>query len=120
MVPTMTNQLPSPAGIVAANLDMLMKDRKWKAPQLAHNSGVSVREVYHVIKGERFCRTDTLEKLALAFRLRSWELLVPHTSVETLKSGEVGQIVHDFLNTGPEGRQHIKVVASREVALFRG
>lgn len=115
----MTTKQRTPAEIVSRNLKMLLDDRDWKPADLSRRSGVGARTVAYALDGERNSGILTLERMALPFRLRGWELLIPHESVETLKSGAMAEIAINFLRSSPEGREHIQMVAAREATFTR-
>lgn len=66
--------------IVAANLKALMDhqpDNPVGQAQLKRMSGVDQRYIGRILAAESSITVDTLEKIAKAFDLQAWQLLVP-------------------------------------------
>lgn len=65
--------------ILGDNLSRLMKSRPEldSNPKLQDKSGVGLATISRIIHGQTAATLDTLEELAKAFGLQSWQLLVP-------------------------------------------
>lgn len=66
--------------LVGANISRLMQSRPKlnSNPKLGARSGIGVATISRVINGETAATLDTLAKLAAAFDLAPWQLLVPN------------------------------------------
>lgn len=67
------------AEIIADNLRALKEDRHIASDNaLARLAHVDQKSVWRILHQEQSPTVDTLEKLARAFGLHAWQLLIPH------------------------------------------
>jgi transcriptional regulator with XRE-family HTH domain len=67
---------------LAANLVVLRRGRGWSQEDLALEAGLHRTFVAHVERGARNIALDNIEKLAAAFGVETYRLLVPRSVVE--------------------------------------
>lgn len=67
---------------LAANLLVMRRARGWSQEDLALEAGLHRTFVAHVERGVRNISLDNIEKLAVAFDIEAYRLLVPRTSEE--------------------------------------
>lgn len=96
------------------NLEMLMTHTRMKPSQLAEKSGVSIRMIYFVLNGEKAPSINVTEKLASAFKLKAWHLVLPSLPQDIKKGGEIEKLIKDYLGANSEGSQHILQVAKKQ------
>jgi transcriptional regulator with XRE-family HTH domain len=100
--------------VLARNLRYLMGDRGWDQVDLAKKSGVSQKTVSNILGEIKVPTLDTVDKLASAFGLNLWHLILP-TLVEDLKSPtSIRELYAAFSTSNDQGRQFILSVAERE------
>jgi transcriptional regulator with XRE-family HTH domain len=63
--------------VLARNIIRLRQERKWSQEQLAFEAGLHRTFVAHVERHARNISLDNLEKIASAFGLEAYRLLVP-------------------------------------------
>jgi transcriptional regulator with XRE-family HTH domain len=68
----------SARSVLAANLVRLRQERGWSQEALAFECGLHRTFVGHVELQRRNISLDNLERLALAFDVPTWSLLMPH------------------------------------------
>lgn len=66
--------------LVGANISRLMQSRPKlnSNPKLGARSGIGIATISRIINGETAATLDTLSRLAAAFDLAPWQLLVPN------------------------------------------
>lgn len=96
------------------NLEMLMERSGMKPAQLAAKSGVSIRMVYFVLNGEKAPSINVAEKLAGAFKLKAWHLVLPSLPSDIKKGGEIEKLIKSYLDANSEGSEHILQVAQKQ------
>ena len=74
-LPDFTN--PSARGVLAKNLIRLRQEREWSQERLALEAGLHRTFVAHVERHSRNISLDNLEKLATAFGVETYRLLLP-------------------------------------------
>lgn len=68
---------PSARGVLAKNLIRLRQEREWSQERLALEAGLHRTFVAHVERHARNISLDNLEKLAIAFGVETYSLLLP-------------------------------------------
>jgi transcriptional regulator with XRE-family HTH domain len=68
---------PSARGLLAKNLIRLRQEREWSQERLALEAGLHRTFVAHVERHARNISLDNLEKLAIAFGVEAYSLLLP-------------------------------------------
>lgn len=105
--------------ILIENLNGLMRARKMKVPELAELSGVSLRMVRFVLKSERMPTIETINRLASAFQLSSWQLLMPNFHKQVDDGAALNAVLASYIDSDSKGRELIKSVAEREAEYNR-
>ena len=100
--------------VVAKNLRMLRKAKKWPERRLAAKSGVSQKTINNIANQESSPTIETLDKLAAAFDLRGWQLLLPNLSTDVLENGSLENLVEHYSKAPPEGKEYISRIAEKE------
>lgn len=62
---------------LAANMRALRSVRGWSQEDLAFETGLHRTFIAHCERGVRNISIDNIEKIALAFKVPVWELLIP-------------------------------------------
>ena len=68
---------PSARSVLAKNMIRLRQARSWSQEHLAHEAGLHRTFVAHVERQARNISLDNLEKIALAFGVEAYTLLLP-------------------------------------------
>jgi transcriptional regulator with XRE-family HTH domain len=108
------NKRPHPKATLATNLRHLMDLRGYSEAALARISDVSQKGINKILNQKGSATLDTLDKLAAAFGLNSWHLLMPDLPEELLSSKSLEKLYSSYRKAGPEGRKYIDHVAERE------
>lgn len=105
--------------ILSRNLRSLMDDNRWSEHDVARKSGVAQKTVNKILNRQTLPRTDTVDRLAKAFGLASWQLTLPVDPEELSDTGSFKVLLSHYLKASPDGRQHINRVAEREADYSR-
>lgn len=96
---------PEPRAI-GRNLATLMKWKGWNQTELARRSGVSQRHISDILKGLTDPTTEMVEKLAGAFAVQSWQMMMSDITEDLLTSTDLQIVVATYVST-PAGRRLI-------------
>ena len=108
-----------PADTLITNLNKFMNlfglntNRK-----LAKASGVSDRMIGKIRNKESIPSIDVTEKLASAFGLTGWQLLIPDLQEDLAKSGKLDRLIDNYSHASAEDRDFLDR-AAEQAAKFR-
>lgn len=71
------SRISSARGVLAKNLIRMRQEREWSQERLALEAGLHRTFVAHVERHARNISLDNLEKLAIAFGVETYSLLLP-------------------------------------------
>lgn len=74
--------------------------------------GFSLRTLAHAREAEHSMTLRTLQKLAAAFGLEPWQLLIPDLPAELALDKRLAQTIRDYLTAHPAGKEAIEKVAA--------
>ncbi|MBE0454859.1 MAG: helix-turn-helix transcriptional regulator [Roseovarius sp.] len=97
--------------IVVENVCAFRDRLGWSTRELARKSGVSDKMVWKVVNGESAPTTHTIEKLAKAFGIQSWELMIPGIKPDLLDGAHLYEIQSCYLSADEEGRRMMETAA---------
>jgi transcriptional regulator with XRE-family HTH domain len=103
-----------PAENLIENLRMLLEKSSMPIPLLAQKSGVSKRMIDYILAGERKAGLDVADNLAAVFGISGWQLIMPNLRWEMVKSGNLEELIQNYVNSSEAGREFILSVAERE------
>ncbi len=87
---------------------------------LAKKSGVSKRMIDYILNEDRKATVELAGKLAEAFGLTGWQLIMPSLPYEIAKNGTLNQLIKDYSHCGTESQDYINHVAQREAVYKSG
>lgn len=100
---------------IAANLRLLMKFAKHSERDLEKISGVSQKTINNILHARGEAKIPTVGKLAAAYGLSSWQMLMKSLGREVDKpGGTVGSLVESYMAASDEGQKIILGIAERE------
>jgi transcriptional regulator with XRE-family HTH domain len=100
---------------IAANLRLLMKLAKHSERDLEKISGVSQKTINNILHARGEAKIPTVEKLANAYGLRGWQLMMKTLGKEASNPGStIGALLDAFLSANEEGQKIILGIAERE------
>lgn len=104
---------------LANNLKMLIDHYDLSQKDLESKSGVSQRTISNMVRHDSgHCPSiENVEAVARAFRLKTWQLLIPGAPLEILLNATIEKVVDNFVHSTIEGRDMITRVAHREAAI---
>jgi transcriptional regulator with XRE-family HTH domain len=105
-----------PREALARNVKHLMSIHNQSEEDLAKISGVSQKTINNVVNQRTATSLDNIEKLAAAWGLTGWQLIIPSLPDELIGSGRIAKIYQNYVGSSPDGRKHIEMVAEREAA----
>lgn len=118
-LPYRSGMAETTTAVLAANLRLLMERRDWNQSELAAKSGVAQNYVSSLLREKQNPTTEILDRLAAAFKIPTWLLLVPGFTAEKVglldSPHTVPLLIAQFLSAGPEGRDVISYWAQHEV-----
>lgn len=100
--------------VLARNLRYLMGDRGWDQVDLAKKSGVSQKTVSNILNEMKVPGLDTVDKLAGAFGLNLWQLIMPGLVDDLRSPTSIREVYEAFRKTNDKGKEFILSVAERE------
>lgn len=98
--------------VLIVNILALMKAKGWSARELAKYSKVSDRMIGKILKSVSNPTTETLDKLACAFGIDAWQLLVPGITELLTKESHLGDVIHTYVDTDDDGRRVMESTAA--------
>lgn len=107
-----------PKAIIAKNLRQLMDQEGLSEAALSRRtgSGVSQKAINNILNQRQACTIETADKLARAFELDLWCLLLPRFPEDPAVIEAMRRLYESFSIASPEGRELINKVAEREAA----
>jgi Helix-turn-helix. len=104
---------------IAANISLLMKINKVSQKELERRSGVSQATISNLINpasNTKYSPTAAiLEKIAKAFNIKLWQLLIPNIPPELLASRTIEKVLENFVAADNQGRDAISRIAEAEL-----
>ena len=80
----------------------------------AKHCGVSDRYIGMILKQDSKASINTLDKIAHACDVDTWELLYPGLVAELIDNGRPNDLLQNYFNASSQGRKYINMVAERE------
>jgi len=96
------------------NLRYLMGSNGINQAQLSKKTGVSQKSISNILASEQIPSIEIVEKLASAFDLEPWHLMVSNLPNDLKSNDSIERLCHYFIRSTEEGRKHIERVAERE------
>ncbi|HET6631553.1 MAG TPA: helix-turn-helix transcriptional regulator [Rhodanobacteraceae bacterium] len=100
------------------NVRRLMNDRGMSQRALAKAAGVSQSSVGYLLRyrdiNDRHPTTSTIEAIAGAFGVQTWQLLIPEMPLELLTSPRMAALLLNYKDAAPEGRANLERIAESE------
>lgn len=81
---------------------------------LGKRAGMSQKTVHNVLAGRHKVSVESADKLAGAYGLAGWHLLLPGLPKDLLESKSISNLYNSYLSASKEGREMIDRVADRE------
>lgn len=97
------DELAPEPNTVAKNIATLMRLREWNQSELDRRSKVSQRHISDILRGQSDCTTEVIEKLADAFDIEPWQLMVPNLSDDLLAGQQLKRLISAYAEI-PAGR----------------
>lgn len=105
---------PDPRQVLARNLRHLMGLKGWSQGRLSQKSGVSQKSISNILNQEKQPTLGTVDKLAAAFNLNLWHVMLPGMPDELVDSTSVERLFDYYTKASDQGRHYISRVAERE------
>lgn len=103
-----------PRQTLARNLRFLMKREQLSEEALEKRSGVAQKTINNILNEASAATLDTLDKIAGAFGLTAWHLIMPNLPDELISSPSMEKLYRSYVSASKEGRALIEHVAERE------
>ncbi len=104
---------------VATNIALLMKINQISQKELERRSGVSQATISNLLNPSFNPRysptTNVLEKIASAFDIKLWQLLIPNIPPDLLASRTIEKVLENFVAADDQGRDAISRIAEAEL-----
>lgn len=105
---------PKTQETLAYNLFRLMESENMELETLAKKSGVSSRMIRFILKQQRVPSIEITDKLAEAFGLTGWQLIMPNLMGNLSEIKHIDSLLRDWLKADQDGRKFIESAAHRE------
>lgn len=109
----MKQSRPLPRETLAQNLQHLMELRDWSAYDLAKESGVGQKTIWNILNQQSAPSIETVDRLAAAFGLNLWHLIMSNLPDDLLQSPSLPRIIERYAHARPDDRRLIEGVAER-------
>ncbi|MGB2832969.1 MAG: helix-turn-helix transcriptional regulator [Methylotenera sp.] len=96
------------------NLNMLMNKTGTKAAWIAEKSGVSKRMIEYILDGERKSSIEIAEKIANAYGISGWQLIMPSLPYDLAKTGQLDKLINNYFHCNQITRAYVNDVMERE------
>lgn len=100
--------------VIRGNLQALMERDGLSAMVLGKKSKVAQKTVWKILNGKSAPNLDTVDKLAAAFGVTAWHLIMPNLPDELLSDRKIEQVVSLYVQAEDKVREYIHHVADRE------
>ena|SRR5579859_3727558 len=99
---------------IAKNLDFLMRKFERNELDVAKAAKMSQKTVNNLLHNRHPAKVDTVERIAKAFSLEGWQLLLPELpeTIDQLESTK--RLMENYLESSSEGQKIIAQIAERE------
>ncbi len=99
---------------LVSNLTWLMSTTGWNQVDVAKRSDVSQKSISKILRNEMVPTIELADKLAAAFGLSGWHLIMPDLPRDLVGSTSLEKLFKDFISSDEAGRELIQHAASRE------
>lgn len=99
---------------LVSNLKWLMETMGWNQVDVSKRSGVSQKSISKILRSEMVPTIELADKLAAAFGLSGWHLIMPDLPRDLIGSTSLEKLFKDFILSDDAGRELIQHVAARE------
>lgn len=100
--------------ILAKNLTFLMSQAGHSQHELAKRSGVSQKTISNILRQEQAAAVEMAEKLAAAFGLEGWHIIMPNLPTDLLAAKSMEALYASYIAASIEGRANIERIAEME------
>lgn len=107
---------PNTKEIISSNLRALIDLHQWSERVLAEKSKVAQKTVNKILNQESSPSAETIEKLAKAFGLNGWQLMLPNMPTDLLESPSLQVLFDNYASSSGAGREYINRIAAKEAA----
>jgi len=106
-----------PADTLVINLKMLLKKRDMKPSELSRLSGVTERMIHYILNGQRKASVEIAGKLAEAFGLTGWQIIMPSLPYDLAKSGKLDKLIDNYSHCNQTTQSYVSQVMEREILI---
>lgn len=85
--------------VFVENVKRLMERRGWRQEQLGEKSGISQSHIGNLLRKQHAPSPKKIDRIAAAFGLPGWLLLVPDLPVDILDSKQLPELLAEYLQT---------------------
>lgn len=103
---------PNPRDTLSANVKQLMTLRGWTQMDLAQYANIAQKTVSNILNARSDIQLDILDKIARAFGLNLWHLIMPNLPDDLAQSTKLDRLLNHYLNASPEGREMLDRLAA--------
>lgn len=98
--------------VLADNIRALRDARKWSNRHLSKLSGVSDRMIGKILDADGSKpTTETIDKLANAFGVEAWQLMIPNANIDKLLNKQFSRVVDAYSHATKKGRRILETQA---------
>lgn len=99
---------------LSANIRLLMQMNDWDQKTLANKAGIAQKTISNMATMSNSASIDNIAKVAKAFRVPSWLLIMPGITRETVASNKIPTLVTNYIHSTDTGREYIDRVSEQE------
>jgi len=112
------NKRLSSAQVIAQNIRLLMSEHGLSQAALGRKAGVAQTLLSGLLgreEGIKNPQSSTVDKIADAFGIQPWKLMLPNADIALLKDQQLEALIERFTECPTDGRQAILRTAEAEV-----
>lgn len=105
---------PAPRESLAHNVRLLMDKAGFDQADLAKRAGVSQKTISNLVNARTAPTLDNVERVARAFGLTAWHLIMPNLPDELVAGGKIEKLVSKYIAADPAEREYIDFILDRK------
>jgi transcriptional regulator with XRE-family HTH domain len=103
-----------PAETLIQNLTMLLNKTNMSVAELSRRSGVTGRMIHYILNRDRQASVEVAGKLASAFGLTGWQMIMPSLPYDLAKTGQLDKLIDAYAHCDTVTQNYLNSVMQRE------
>lgn len=99
---------------LSGNLKVLMMQNELDQKGMAKKADTSQKTISNAVTASFSASIDTLDKIATALSVESWELLIDNVPSVMIGTRRISKLVKSYISASPESRAYIDSILEKE------